>query len=232
MSSGGLIVSRDSGQLEHSTGGTTGWADRLRLPLAFEPDQLAADLARLDAREWTAHFVPQHYEGDWSVLPLRAPAGAVHPILQIAPNPSCRDWVDTALLAICPYFQAVLAAIACPIEAARLMRLAPGSVIKPHRDHDLAAEDGVARLHIPITTNPQVDFRLNGTRIDMAPGSVWYLRLADPHAVTNAGPTARVHLVIDVIVNAWFEEMLHAATIRDDADATPRDHTDRLKTFA
>ena len=179
--------------------------------MAFDPGRLAADLARVEDHTWTAHFVPQHYDGDWSVLPLRAPAGAIHPILQIAPQPGCRDWQDTTLLALCPYFRDVLAALACPLQSARLMRLAPGSTIKEHRDHDLAAEEGHARLHVPIVTNPRVDFRLNGTRVEMTPGSVWYLRLADPHSVVNAGDTPRIHLVIDSIVNDWLADGLTAA---------------------
>ena len=39
------------------------------------------------------------------------------------------------------------------------MRLAPGSVIKEHRDHDLCFEDGMVRIHIPVVTNAGVDFR-------------------------------------------------------------------------
>ena len=187
------------------------WPDRLRLPLSFDPDRLAADFAGLNAQHWTAHFVPQHYDGDWSVLPLRAPLGARHPILRIAAPPDQRDWEDTEWLRASPYLQQVRDAFVCPIGAMRLMRLAPGSVIKPHRDHDLDAEHGVARLHIPIATNAAVDFRLNGTRVEMTPGSVWYLRLADPHGVINAGQSTRVHLVIDAIVDPWLEAMLDRA---------------------
>ena len=176
--------------------------------MQIDPVGLAADLAGLADHAWTAHFVPQHYEGDWSVLPLRAPAGALHPILQIAPNPLCRDWVDTALLGLCPSIARVLDGFTCPLEAVRLMRLAPGSIIREHRDIDLAAEAGTARLHIPITTNPGVAFRLNGTRVEMAPGTVWYLRLADPHSVANTGTTDRIHLVIDAIVDPWLEDLL------------------------
>ena len=184
------------------------WPDRLILPMRVDPVDLAADLAGLADHAWTAHFVSQHYEGDWSVLPLRAPAGALHPILQIAPHPLCRDWVDTALLGLCPSIAQVLDGFACALEAVRLMRLAPGSVIREHRDIDLAAEAGTARLHIPITTNPGVDFRLNATRVAMAPGTVWYLRLADPHSVANTGTTDRIHLVIDAIVDPWLEDLL------------------------
>ncbi|MEJ2625872.1 MAG: hypothetical protein P8Z80_15465 [Pseudolabrys sp.] len=48
--------------------------DRLLLPLAFAPARLAADLAALQA-DWTAHFVTRNYDGDWSAVALRAPAG-------------------------------------------------------------------------------------------------------------------------------------------------------------
>lgn len=188
------------------------WPDRLCLPLHFDANALAADLARFERRAWTAHFVQQHYEGDWSALPLRAPAGATHPIMRIAPRPDCQDWVDTELLDASPHIRAALAIFDCALQAVRLMRLAPGSVIKEHRDFDLCAEQGVARLHVPILTNPQVDFRLSGARVEMAPGSLWYLRLSDPHAVANRGTNPRVHLVIDAVVNPWLEALLDAGS--------------------
>lgn len=193
---------------------TTGLArlpDRLRLPIRFDPQALAADLARLRDETWTAHFVTDNYRGDWDILPLRAPAGVTHPILRAASHPGVTDWDDTELLAACPAFAAVLASLRCPIEAARLMRLAPGSEIREHRDPDLAAEWGNVRLHVPVVTHPEVAFYLNGARVDMASGEMWYLRLSDPHRVTNGGPSERVHLVIDVRVNSWLETQLFAA---------------------
>jgi hypothetical protein len=83
------------------------------------------------------------------------------------------------------------------------MRLTPGSRIKEHRDHDLSFEDGTVRIHVPVITNPEVDFRLNGLRCPMPAGSAWYLRLSDPHSVANLGTGDRVHLVIDATVNDW-----------------------------
>jgi quercetin dioxygenase-like cupin family protein len=183
----------------------------LPLDLTFDPARLRGDLDAMVEAQWIDHFVPQHYDGNWSVLPLRVPAGATHPILRIAPTPGTTAWEDSELLPTCRYFAELLATFECPLEAVRLMRLAPGSRIHEHSDHDLAAEWSHARLHIPITTNDRVDFRLNGTRVDMTPGSVWYLRLADPHSVINAGTTDRVHLVIDAVVNPWLEALLRAA---------------------
>lgn len=185
--------------------------DRLRLPLDFEPDRLAADMAAIASAGWIAHFVTQNYDGDWSVIPLRGPAGARHPIRMIYSDPNCTEFADTPMLAAAPYLREVLAAFACPLLAVRLMRLAPGSLIKEHRDHDLRFEDGTVRIHVPVVTNDGVDFRLNGTRCVMPAGSSWYLRLSDPHSVANRGPSDRVHLVIDATVNGWIEALLARA---------------------
>ena len=189
----------------------TRFPDRLRLPLAFDRDLLAADLRRLSASQWIRHFVTQNYEGDWSVIPLRGPAGARHPIQMIYSNPSATSFEDTPMLAATPYFRAVLDSFACPLQAVRLMRLSPGSVIKEHTDHDLCFEQGSVRLHIPILTNDGVAFELNHRRVILEAGSCWYLRLSDPHSVANRGDADRVHLVIDAGVNEWVEAAFAAA---------------------
>lgn len=185
--------------------------DRLRLPLRFDAAALAADIAALACADWVRHFVPQNYDGDWEVAPLRARAGATHPILMIVSDPAASDYVDTPLLAACPAVRAALDTLACPLLAVRLMRLGPGSVIREHVDFDLDAEQGTVRLHVPVVTNPEVDFRLNGRRVVMEAGSLWYLRLSDTHSVANRGRTERVHLVIDATVNAWLAGLLAAA---------------------
>ena len=185
--------------------------DRLLLPLAFDPARLAADMAAIADGAWIAHFVTQNYDGDWSAIPLRGPAYARHPVQMIYSDPACTEFSDTPLLAEAPYLRQVLAAFACPLLAARLMRLAPGSLIKEHRDHDLSFEDGTVRIHIPVVTHDGVDFRLNGVRCVMPAGSAWYLRLSDPHSVVNRGPTDRVHLVIDATVNDWLRALFARA---------------------
>lgn len=182
--------------------------DRLKLPMAFDAARLQSDLRALDAETWTDHFVRQNYRGTWSVIPLRAPAGAKHPIRMIYSDPTCTEFVDTPYLACCPAVREVLATFHCRIDAARLMKLSPGSVIHEHRDHDLSAEEGMARIHIPVATNPRVEFYLNDTRVVMREGECWYLRLSDPHRVANLGDADRVHLVIDATVNPWLSDLL------------------------
>lgn len=182
--------------------------DRIRLPKHFDPARLQADLDCLLTDQWIDHLVQQNYDGKWTVLPLRQVIGATHPVMTIYADPTATEFEDAPALARVPYLREILAWFGCPLQTARLMRLGPGSVIREHRDHDLSAALGMARIHIPIVTNDEVEFLLNGHRIVMVPGSVWYLRLADRHSVANRGVRDRVHLVIDCVVNDWLETML------------------------
>ncbi len=187
------------------------YPDRLQLPFRFDPVLLRRDLDALSATPWTAHFVRQNYDGDWSVIPLRCMAGEKHPIRMIYSDPVATDYVDTPFLEPCLYFREVIAAFACEVRSVRLMRLTPGSVIKEHTDIDLGVESGAARIHVPVTTNPDVEFLLNRRRVDMKEGQAWYLRLGDPHAVANRGTSDRVHLVLDLIANDWLMEFFERA---------------------
>jgi hypothetical protein len=184
--------------------------DRVRLPMTFDAAALAADLGAFGERDWTAHFVRDNYEGEWSALPLRAAAGETHKLRMIFANPTATEFADTPFLDRAPAIRAALARFECPLKAVRLMRLAAGSVIKEHDDFDPDAERGTARLHVPVTTSAEVEFLLNRRPVPMAPGEVWYLRLADPHSVANRGARDRVHLVIDTWTNDWLEAMLRA----------------------
>jgi hypothetical protein len=186
--------------------------DRLRLPFTFAADLLARDLRGLSAIGWTEHFVHQNYDGDWSVIPLRGPAGAKHPVTMIYSDPTCTEFEDTPMLAACPYFRHVLDTFQAPLRAVRLMRLTPGSVIKEHTDLDLSFEEGTVRIHVPVVTNAGVEFYVNHSRVVLDAGSSWYLRLSDPHSVTNRGSSDRVHMVIDAEVNDWVADILRSAT--------------------
>jgi hypothetical protein len=96
--------------------------------------------------------------------------------------------------------------VACPIRSVRLLRLAPGAVIREHRDAGLRYEQGEARLHIPIATNAAVEFVLDGDRHVMEAGECWYVNVDLPHRVNNRGTTERIHLVIDCVVDDWLRD--------------------------
>jgi hypothetical protein len=188
-----------------------GLPDRVKLPFAFDPALLARDLATLAQTEWIGHFLRERCEGDWDVIPLRGPADAQHPVMMIVTTPGQKNFVDTPALGSCPYFRELLDSFQAEIRGARLLRLTPGSMLHEHTDHENTADDGVLRLHIPVVTNPDVFFLLNGTRVVMEVGSAWHLRLRDPHSVANRGAIDRVHLLVDTVMSARLEAMLRDA---------------------
>ena len=180
---------------------------RVRLPLRFDAEALAADVASLPATAWAAHFNTAIYQGDWSGVPLRGPAGGHSPLY---PDPSAEQFDDAPLLATSPAMRATLDAFECPLTTVRLLRLGPGATVGEHRDHMLRAEDGEARLHIPVVTNPGVEFVVGGHPVEMGAGECWYLDLTLPHRVANRGKAPRVHLVVDCQVDGWLAGLLAA----------------------
>lgn len=192
--------------------------DRIKLPAAFDPALLARDLRALAETDWIDHFLTDRYEGDWDVLPLRGPKGAIHPVMMIATTPGVREYEDVPALAACPYFRTVIDSFGSEVRGVRLLRLTPGSMIKEHTDHEYTGDDGTVRIHIPVVTNPDVVFLLNGTRVVMDAGSAWVLRLNDPHSVANNGATDRVHMLVDLTMDDRLAAMLGAAYLPTSTD--------------
>ena len=183
--------------------------DAVKLPLRYDITRLQSDLARMVADEFVPHFNQAYYQGDWSAVPLRSVGGRTG---HIYPDPTAKNaFADTPLLARCTYIPEVLATLHCPLQAVRFLRLKAGSIIKEHRDHELGFEDGEVRLHIPVITNPEVEFVLNQVRVVMNEGECWYLNVNQPHRVANRGAIDRIHLVIDCVVNDWLRDVLLTA---------------------
>jgi hypothetical protein len=86
------------------------------------------------------------------------------------------------------------------------MKLHAGAIIKAHQDHQLSFEEGEARFHIPVFTNPSVEFFLDDELVKMQQGECWYLNLSLKHSVSNRGVEDRIHLVIDCKVNDWLKK--------------------------
>ena len=178
----------------------------LKLPFQFDAARLRQDLALVAPDEWIKHFNQYNYEGNWSVVSLRSNGGRTK---QIYPDPhSTEDFADTEILARCAYVREVLNRIECEKEAVRFMLLAPGARIKEHKDFFMGFDEGVIRLHIPVITNPQVEFYLDGERVPMREGELWYLDFSQKHRVENNGDSDRIHLVMDCKVNDWLIERI------------------------
>lgn len=171
-----------------------------RLPFPCDLEALRADLAAVAPEGWHPHFNQQYYSGDWSGIPLRGIPGSHVPLYS---DPTRSDFADTGHMSRCRYVPALLDRLQCPVEAVRFLKLAPGAVIREHRDFGLCLEEGALRLHIPVYTNADVDFLLDDEPLTLTAGECWYVNFDLKHRLANRGHSDRVHLVIDARVNAW-----------------------------
>jgi hypothetical protein len=180
-----------------------------RLPLHFDAAALQRDLLRLQRLSWPAHFNTGYHDGGWSGIALVSDDGDAR---RLYGDPTAKELGrPTAALSRCPALQAVIEALPAPVQSARLLRLAAGSIIREHRDHGLGVDLGLVRLHVPIVSHPAVEFHVDGVRIPMSAGECWYLDLGLPHRVSNPSPHERVHLVVDCRVNDALKALLPAA---------------------
>lgn len=175
----------------------------LKLPLHFDVNRIEAELQSLPRQFWFNHANTNDYQGNWQCLALRSVGGAADNILAVDSD----QYQDTDALAHCPYLREALDSFQCEKTSIRLMALAPGAVIKPHRDRGGAFEDGIARLHIPLRTQPAVQFEIAGQPVHFSQGDTWYLNADCLHAVYNRSAEARIHLLLDCIVNPWLEQL-------------------------
>ena len=177
-----------------------------KLPFNFDSEALRSDLDQISPNEWVAHFNQDYFEGEWSGVALRSTTGDSGQLYSRAAPES--SFADTPILERCPYVREILTIFQCQLHSVRFLKLVPGSRIREHRDSDLGFEDGQLRLHIPITTNPDVHFFLDAHRLDLKAGECWYVDFSLPHWIENRGATDRVHLVIDCELNEWLRGLL------------------------
>ncbi len=77
-----------------------------------------------------------------------------------------------------------------------LARMAPGGVIKPHRDANPAAR-WPHKIHVPLLTNDKVTFYVDGVGYRMPEGEAFEVNNMGVHAVQNAGDSDRIHLIFE-----------------------------------
>ena len=77
-----------------------------------------------------------------------------------------------------------------------LARMAPGGVIKPHRDANPAAK-WPHKIHVPLLTNDKVTFFVDGAGYHFPEGEAVEVSNMAVHAVENAGTTDRIHLIFE-----------------------------------
>jgi hypothetical protein len=179
----------------------------LKLPFDFDTLKLQRDLDACLALNWKQHFNQNDFSGDWSGIALRSSSGNETDIFS---HPGS-VFKYTPLLEVCPYFQELFSMIECEKETIRLLRLAPGSIIKEHRDRGAGYQFGNFRLHIVIRTHEAVSFVVDGGEVPMKTGECWYADFDRPHSVVNNSREDRVHLIMDCNRNEWSDKLFSKA---------------------
>jgi len=192
-------------RLRHLRGALVSHPVARKLPLEFCRDRLNSALSVIPESWWEPHLGPYH-NGLWELVALWAPRGDRREQRSLG-----GPLRATEALEIAPGFADVLDAIPGERNRARLMRLKPGGHIREHSDPTHQISHDLIRLHVPIVSQPGVQFLVNHRRVDLKPGEVWDINVRFRHEVINASATNRVHLVVDVVRNQKLNELLAAS---------------------
>lgn len=187
---------------------------------------------------WAQHYSSYNKRRSWTAFALRGYWDDPSRIEK--PREMSRRWQEehredlgrkVAWLSIAERFPATLELVrslsfgaSAGLDRVRFMRLAAGGELTRHADitdRDAGVANGrIARLHVPIITNPGVVFQAwdaRGSLLEkrLPEGCLAYLDQRKPHAVRNAGRIAgigdRIHLVIDCVSNPKLREMIEEA---------------------
>ena len=178
--------------------------DRVKTKLFFDPTKLQKDVNQQDLRAFVYY----------NVIPLTAPKRKPDiPANYDYADGSWATWHDQETLRRGPYLTEVVNFFRqhADVTLVRLLRLAPGALVKEHTDPTLGIhiERSVIRLTVPIKTNDQVIFYLNKSVVPMKPGECWYMNLADPHYIENHSQEERINLTIDMRPNEWVRSLIN-----------------------
>jgi hypothetical protein len=84
---------------------------------------------------------------------------------------------------------------------ATLVKLQAGGRILQHQDNNFSLAHS-HRVHVPIITNPDVQFEVGAETVNMRQGEVIEINNRRIHAVHNAGNDDRIHLILDFVLPA------------------------------
>ncbi len=175
----------------------------IRLPRSYDPEKLVRDLEAVRHVDLAPQPGPYH-DGAWKGISLHSQGGrqSAHPGYA-----GLDHYYPTEALSHTPYLKEILDGLLCPKKVVRLLTLPPGVEIGEHNDAWANFYCGTLRLHIPITTHPDVEFIINGRRCTWLPGELWYGDFSLPHSVRNLSSIVRIHMVADVEINDWLLDL-------------------------
>jgi hypothetical protein len=177
----------------------------LRLNRTYDANRLKRDL---DSAIRVGEFIlnrPKYHDGGWRALALVSLEGGTDAkSLRWAGERA--SYKKTPILRECPYFDQIVDDFKCPVQRVRLLRLEPGAKIHEHVDLGDGWAMKKVRVHIPIVTHEDVHFYVDGKRVMMREGELWYCDFTRPHRVHNQSDIGRVHMVLDLSVDEWLRD--------------------------
>lgn len=181
----------------------------LQLPVSFDAEALAAEIAALGEAPWRPH--PNRLPGN-SALTLITTGGDPDSDERLGPmRPT--PWLER-----CPQLMQVMEAIGATWGRSRLMRLAGQAEVTAHVDLDYYWRERM-RVHVPIVTQPTVRFICGEAEVNMAEGECWIFDTWRRHRVINDDSRQRIHLVADTVGGERFWDL--AARGRAPGQASP-----------
>lgn len=172
----------------------------LKLPVRFDAGALEREVRALPPSAWVPHATG--FPGNEAVR-LVTPGGAPTDAFEGPMKP-------TENLARCPYIMQVMGTLGGVWGRSRLMGLGVGAEVPEHVDAHYHWRTHL-RIHVPVITNPQVEFTCGGETVHMAAGECWVFDSFRWHEVHNRGGERRVHLVLDTVVTEPLWDLIDAA---------------------
>jgi hypothetical protein len=80
-----------------------------------------------------------------------------------------------------------------------LVKMLANSEITEHSDNGYSLSR-VHRIHLPITTNKNVDFFVDGHRKSLDEGELWEINNRKKHSVSNNSNEDRIHFIFDFVI--------------------------------
>jgi len=150
-------------------------------------DWIDADLLAAETKKVVTQFElverGRYSDGGWSAIGLISHEGDPHELRWLPGK-----YVKTPVLTLAPYLESIIDSFQCEKQRVRLMALQPGKNIYWHYDPTESIDADVnARLHIPIITNPNVQFQICHEDQIWRPGELWYGDFSFPHRLRNGG---------------------------------------------
>jgi hypothetical protein len=176
---------------------------RLRACDWIDADRVVAETKKIGAQFGLVGLesvgLGRYHDRGWSAIGLVSHEGNPHE-LRWLPG----EYVKTPVLTLAPYLESIIDSFQCEKQRIMLMALQPGKNIYWHYDATESIDTNInARLHIPIITNPGVQFQISHEDQIWRSGELWYGDFSFPHRLRNGGGAGRIHLVLDLKINDY-----------------------------